>query len=84
MISIVYEPALNRSAAYDSTALIGECDYQDHGQSWTIFHTEVNPQYGGQGIARKLVECLLNEAEEKGIQVESTCSYASKVLKGRS
>lgn len=84
MIKIQYEPPLKRSAAYDETKLIGECDYQESNQSWTIFHTEVNPEYGGQGIARKLVECVLDEAEQKGIEIKATCSYAVKVLKGRS
>lgn len=79
-MNIVYEPHFERSAAYDEDKLIGQCNYHDAINSWTIVHTEVDPEYGGQGIARKLVKCLIEEAEKKCIKLNSTCSYASKVL----
>ena len=83
MIDIHFEPQFERAAAFDEAKLIGECDYHDAIHTWTIVHTEVNPEYGGQGIAKRLVECVLNQAKQKGIQVESKRSYASKVLAER-
>ena len=54
MIEVRYEQEKNRSAAYDGEKLVGECDYEPGEAGWTIFHTETDPAYGGQGIARRL------------------------------
>ncbi len=80
MIRIQFEPSRTRSAAYDGGREIGECCFSPSGHIWTIFHTEVSPEYGGQGIARKLVETVNTAAEEAGAEIVSTCSYARKVL----
>ena len=77
---IQYEPNNNRSAAYDGDHEIGECCYSVSGSTWTIYHTEVDPAYGGQGIARKLVMAVKEAADEAGVDITSTCSYAYKVL----
>ena len=47
---------------------------------WNIVHTEVNNEYQGQGIARKLVECVIEEAKEKTKKVIAECSYAKRIL----
>ena len=49
---IQYEADSNRSAAYDGDHEIGECNYSVSGNTWTIYHTAVDPAYGGQGIAK--------------------------------
>ncbi len=74
------EPENCRSVAYDGDKLIGECDYRETESGWCIYHTEVDPEYGGKGIAKRLVYSILEEGERKGIKITSTCSYASKVL----
>ena len=79
-MTIIFEPAMNRSAAYDGDHEIGECCFAVSTSTWTIYHTEVDPAYGGQGIARKLVECVHEAAESAGADIVSTCSYARKVL----
>ena len=45
-----------------------------------IYHTEVDPSYGGQGIAKMLVMAVKEAADQAGADVISTCSYAYKVL----
>ncbi len=80
MIEYRFEPELNRSAAYADGQLIGLCQYVIQGNQWLITHTEVSPEFGGQGIARKLVLMVAEEAQEQGVQVVPICSYAVKVL----
>ncbi len=80
MITVVYEKENNRSAAYDGNIRIGCCEYVERPKEWVITHTEVYPQYGGRGIARKLVTCVAEQAEKEGIRVVPLCSYARKVL----
>lgn len=75
-----FEPQLNRSAAYDGDLEVGECCYSVSDNTWTIYHTEVVPSYGGRGIARSLVECVREAAESAGAELVSTCSYAFRML----
>ncbi|WP_217947843.1 GNAT family N-acetyltransferase [Faecalibaculum rodentium] len=80
MIEYRFEPELHRSAAYDGSSCIGECDYVDRNGAWAITHTEVDPAWGGQGIARQLVMMVAQEAENQDIPVIPVCSYAVHVL----
>ena len=81
--SIVYEEELNRSAAYDGDKLIGECEYTPSGNTWIITHTDVREEYGGRGIAKKLVLKVIEAAREKGVKINPLCSYAQKMMVGK-
>lgn len=69
-----------RSVAYDGDSKVGECDYSVTSDAFEIYHTEVLPQYGGKGIARRLVYKIVEAAEREGYAIIPTCSYAAKVL----
>ena len=56
MIEIVFKLDENKAIAYDSEKKVGECDFEEIDDIWNITHTEVDSDYQGQGIARKLVE----------------------------
>ena len=45
-----------------------------------ITHTIVSPSLQGQGIARKLVDKVLEIAKVKGYRVTASCSYARHYL----
>lgn len=45
-----------------------------------ITHTIVSSSLQGQGIARKLVQKVLEFAKEKGYRVTASCSYAKHYL----
>lgn len=81
MIEIRFEREQNRSAAYDGNRLIGFCEIQMTDRTWTIPHTEVDPAYGGQGIARKLVLCIAEQAGKEGVAVIPICPYAKSILR---
>ena len=55
MIEIVFKLDENKAIAYDSENKVGECDFEKIDDIWNITHTEVDSDYQGQGIARKLV-----------------------------
>ena len=55
MIKIVYEEQNLRTAAYDGDTLAGQCTYVVRDGLWDLEHTIVDPAYGGQGLAGKLV-----------------------------
>lgn len=75
MIKIVYEEQNLRTAAYDGDKLAGRCTYVVRDGLWELEHTIVDPAYGGQGIAGKLVQELAAQARERGIKIVPSCSY---------
>ena len=77
MIKIVYEEQNLRTAAYDGDKLAGQCTYVVRDG---LEHTIVDPAYGGQGIAGKLVQELAAQARERGVKIVPVCSYALKTF----
>lgn len=78
MIKISFQQ--NKSVAYDNDKKIGECDFIEKENTWNIVHTEVDNNYQGQGIARKLVECIIQNAKEQNKKIIADCSYAKIVI----
>lgn len=77
MVEIKYEPKGQRSAAYDGDKFIGESAFTITNGKWNILHTEVNPDYSGQGIAAKLIEKLVEAARENDKKIITTCPFAT-------
>lgn len=80
MIKIVFKQEEKRSIAYDFNKQIGECDFEETNDTWNIIHTEVDSTYQGQGIAKKLVESVIENARKLNKNMEATCSYAKKII----
>lgn len=78
MVKIVFEEDRSRVAAYDGSKHIGEADFRETNGIWSIVHTGVREGYGGQGIAKKLIEEVVKNAREKGVKIEPICSFAVK------
>lgn len=79
-VDVSFDEENNRSVALAGGRQIGECDYDVTADGWVIYHTEVDDEYGGKGIAKRLVYAILEQADRKGIKVKATCSYAKKVI----
>jgi len=45
-----------------------------------VNHTFVDPSLRGQGIARKLMDKVVEFAKEEQLKIKPTCSYAVKVF----
>ena len=82
-MQIRYEADHCRSAAYDGEQRIGVAEYAKENGAWVITHTEVDPAYGGQGIARRLIEAVITEARSRGKKIAPLCSYAEKMMSGK-
>ena len=81
MLDIHFEKENSRAAAYENQVKIGECDIVDMGGYWKIIHTEVDPDQGGRGIARRLVDAVVQAAKQEGVKIDpSGCSYADHVF----
>ena len=80
MIKIVFREKERKSIAYDLDKQIGECDFEEINDSWNIIHTEVDSTYQGQGIAKKLVKNVIENAKILNKNIEATCTYAKKII----
>ena len=82
-IKIVFSEATRRSAAYKDGKLIGECEFSASEKLWIIAHTGVRPAYEGQGIAKQLVEKVIEEARVRKVRILPLCPYAKKMMTGK-
>lgn len=80
MIKIKFDELKKQAIAYDGDTKTGECDYEEEGDTWNIVHTSVSDSHQGQGIARKLVECVIENAQKQNKKLVADCWYAKKVL----
>lgn len=78
MIKIVHEPENKRTAAYDENKSIGESTYSKSKDIWIIDHTFVEKEYGGQGIAGKLVAELVEQARVNNVKIMPLCPFAKR------
>ncbi len=79
-VDVVFDEEASRSLALFDNRVIGECDYQETADGWNIYHTEVLPEFGGKGIAKRLVYKVIETAERSGETVMATCSYARRIM----
>ena len=82
-MNILFDPEKSRSAAYDDETCIGIAEVKESEGRWIITHTEVDSAYGGQGIARRLIEEVVAEARRAGKKIVPLCSYADKMMTGK-
>ena len=71
-------------AAYDGERRIGECTYTVDNDIWHLEHTFVDKEYGGQGIAGKLVDGVCDAARENHAFIHPVCSYAVNLFEKKS
>ena len=79
-VKIIFDENACRSVATYEDKQIGECDYDVTKDGWVIYHTEVDSNYGGKGIARRLVYAILEQADRQKVNIVPICSYARKVV----
>lgn len=80
MINITFIKEENRAIAYDDNIEVGECVFEEIDNVWNIIHTRVDNKYQGQGIAKKLINYIIENAKIYNKNLEAKCSYAKKVL----
>ena len=80
MIDIKFIQEENKAIALDNSTQIGECVFENLDVTWNIIHTGVDSKYQGQGIAKKLVNCVIEEAKKYNKKLIADCSYAKKML----
>jgi uncharacterized protein len=60
---------------------VGLAEFADRGDQRVFYHTEVDPAYGGRGLATILIEEALKGARDEGKRIVPVCSMVVTVLK---
>lgn len=79
-VTVQDNPGHNRYEMYADGQLAGFLDYEGHGRTTTLLHTEVAGEFAGQGLAGRLVSSVLDELRDEGKMVESQCPYVDAYL----
>jgi uncharacterized protein len=59
---------------------VGLAAFADHGDQRVFYHTEVDPEFGGRGLATILCEEALNAARADGKRIVPVCSMVANVI----
>ena len=87
--TIAEDDAAKRFTVAHAGKVIGLADYIDRaagvddtaeGTVRIFTHTEVSPEWGGRGLAAKLVRYALEASAEEGLKFRTTCSYVQNFL----
>lgn len=80
-ISIRNNPGRSRFEVLDGDADIGQAAYVDDDDSNRIFyHTVIDDEYGGQGLAGRLAARALDETVAAGLVIVPVCPYIRSYL----
>ncbi|GAB5077971.1 GNAT family N-acetyltransferase [Arthrobacter sp. AD-310] len=83
-ITVRHNAERERFELLDSGRVIGKAAYKAYdggGAPQRIFyHTVVNEEYGGQGLAGRLATVALDETVDAGVAIVPVCPYIKKFL----
>ena len=79
-IIIKYSARESRSVALFNDDIIGYCQYKEENNVWSITHTVVKQEFGGRGIAKRLVHAVIDAARKNNKKINPICSYAKKMM----
>jgi predicted GNAT family acetyltransferase len=84
-VTIRHNPERNRFEVLTGGNVIGKAVYKEYdggGAPQRIFyHTVINEEYGGQGLAGKLAKVALTETVEAGRAIVPVCPYIKKYVR---
>lgn len=59
---------------------VGFAAFADRGDERVFYHTEVDPEFGGRGLATILIEEALNTTRADGKRIVPVCSMVAGVI----
>lgn len=61
-------------------AVAGFAQFVDDGEQRIFFHTEIGEEFGGQGLAGKVVQQALETTRTDGKRIVPVCPYVAKFV----
>jgi predicted GNAT family acetyltransferase len=59
---------------------VGLADFYRRGDVVVIPHTETSPEFGGRGLASRLVRYCLDDIRAQGLRVEPACPFVAAFI----
>jgi predicted GNAT family acetyltransferase len=81
-VVIRHNPEWDRFEVLVGGRVIGKAAYKDYdgGPQRIFYHTVINEEYGGQGLAGKLATEALDQTVGAGLNIVPVCPYIKKFL----
>jgi predicted GNAT family acetyltransferase len=79
-VSVRDNPDRSRYEIAEGDQPAGFTEYRLTTDTIAFTHTEVDPAFGGRGLARQLVAAALADARARGLAVLPFCPYVRKVV----
>jgi predicted GNAT family acetyltransferase len=75
--------ALDRFELFIDGKLAGIAEYQDTASERAFVHTEIYPEFSGQGLGRRLVQEALDRTREQGFGILPMCPMVLHFVQAR-
>ncbi|NLU63490.1 N-acetyltransferase [Rhodococcus sp. HNM0563] len=80
-ISVSHNPQRSRYEILDGDTVVGHADYRDGEGTRRVFvHTEVDENYGGLGLAGRLVKFALDDVAAHDGRIVPVCPYVARYV----
>lgn len=79
-VSVREAPDKHRFEIWVGDALAGFTVYQAQPERYTFVHTEIDPAFGGRGLASILIKDTLDDMRSRGIAVLPQCPFVRRYI----
>lgn len=79
-VRVENQPERHRYEVTSGGTLAGFMTYRQEGERLDLVHTEILPEYEGQGLAAQLVARALDDVRARGQLVVPSCSYVAQFV----
>jgi predicted GNAT family acetyltransferase len=79
-IAVTDNPEAQQFEVHVDGALAGIAAYRRKPGLIAFIHTEINPEFGGQGLGGKLIAEALDAVAAEGLKVLPFCPFANKYI----
>jgi predicted GNAT family acetyltransferase len=79
-ITVADNPAKNRYEIHVGDTLAGFTEYRPRGDRYSFVHTEIGEEFGGRGLASRLIKGALDEMRAREIGVLPYCPFVKRYI----
>ncbi len=79
-ITVADHPQQGRFEIHVGDVLAGFAEYRPRGDRYAFVHTEIGDEFGGRGLASRLIKGALDEMRARGIAVLPYCPFVRRYI----
>jgi uncharacterized protein len=81
VIRVADNPAEQRYEVFVEGDLGGFIEYTLSGKRITMYHTEVEPAYKGQGVGSEFARAALDDVRRRGLELVPLCPFIAEYIR---